>query len=158
MNSQQPVYRENPPVNVNFLNRLILGPGEVGDGIVADEADGDDDESASPSRLVDFRGSSEHSWLFCDVVEDCVEERDRCCCCCSWSARTSSSLTSQADIRCCCAVVSALLSSRISTNLEAAIVCVDWMRYLLARREYNRDSVFSPFCFAVQVSTERLTQ
>lgn len=36
------IYRENPPVNVNFLSRLALGAGEVGDD-VTDDDDGDEE-------------------------------------------------------------------------------------------------------------------
>jgi hypothetical protein len=45
---RQTDYRPNPPLNVNFLNLLILGTGEVGD-------DGDDGLCDS-SRLIDSRG------------------------------------------------------------------------------------------------------
>ena len=50
---RQTDYRPNPPLNVNFLNLLILGTGEVGDD-GDDEAD--EDELCDSSRLIDSRG------------------------------------------------------------------------------------------------------
>lgn len=37
-------YRPNPPLNVNFLNLLSLGTGEVGDDVAEDDGDDDVDE------------------------------------------------------------------------------------------------------------------
>jgi len=39
-----PIYRENPPVSVNFLIRLVLGAGEVGDDVTDDDGDEEVDE------------------------------------------------------------------------------------------------------------------
>lgn len=122
-------YRPNPPVNVNFLNLLILGTGEVGDDVTEDDGDDEADEDGlcESSRLTDSSGLFPlslalvlvvYSWLFRDE-EDWVEERDLWFwTVASWSARTSSSLTSEEDIWCCWAVV----LSKISMNLEEAIL------------------------------------
>lgn len=70
-------YRPNPPVNVNFLNLLILGTGEVGDDVAEDDGDDEADEDGlcESSRLTDSRGLFPlslalvlvvYSWLFRD--------------------------------------------------------------------------------------------